>query len=215
MKVIGFNGSPRKTWNTATLLKNALKGAETQGAITELVNLYELDYKGCTSCYECKKINGKSYGKCALKDDLTPYLDNINSYDALILGSPNYIGTISGMAKMFLERLVYPYVTYSEDFPSTLFNDKLKIGFIYSMGSQESWMKTMNYDKVAYELKGLFEMIFGETELLIVNDTCMFEDYSKFFSERFDPEAKAKRRRDIFPLDCKKAFQMGINLVSY
>ncbi|WP_321421121.1 flavodoxin family protein [uncultured Methanobacterium sp.] len=210
MKVIAFNGSPRKEWNTATLLKNALEGAASQGAETELVHLYDLDYSGCTSCYECKRINSKSYGKCALNDDLTPFLDNINDYDAIFLGSPNYIGTISGMAKLFIERLVYPYVTYSKDFPSTLFKDELKIGFIYTMGSQDSWMKAMNYDKVAYDLKGLFEMIFGESEVLIVNDTLMFDDYSKYVSERFDPDAKAKRKKEVFPLDCEKAFKMGL-----
>lgn len=113
MKVIAFNGSPRKEWNTATLLKKALQGAASQGAETELVHLYDLNYSGCTSCYECKRINSKSYGKCVLNDDLTPFFSNINNYDAIFLGSPNYIGTISGMTKLFLERLVYPYVTYT------------------------------------------------------------------------------------------------------
>lgn len=46
MKVIAVNGSPRKGGNTATLLRNALKGAETKGAATELINLYELEFKG-------------------------------------------------------------------------------------------------------------------------------------------------------------------------
>ncbi len=50
MKVFAFNGSPRKEWNTATLLKKALKGAEPPGAETELVHLYDLKYKGCISC---------------------------------------------------------------------------------------------------------------------------------------------------------------------
>lgn len=31
MKVIAVNGSPRKGWSTATLLKNALEGAKEQG----------------------------------------------------------------------------------------------------------------------------------------------------------------------------------------
>lgn len=209
MKVVAFNGSPRKERNTATLLKKALEGAASQGAETELVHLYDLNYSGCISCYECKRINGKNYGKCILEDDLTPFLSNINSYDAIFLGSPNYIGTISGMAKLFIERLVYPYVAYTKDFPATLFKDKMKVGFIYTMGSQNSWMKAMNYDKVAYDLKGLFEMMFGESEVLIVNDTSMFDDYSKYLTERFDPEAKAKRRKEVFPKDCEKAFKMG------
>jgi multimeric flavodoxin WrbA len=54
MKAIGVNGSPRKKWNTATLLKKALEGAASEGAKTGLVHLYDLDYKGCISCFACK-----------------------------------------------------------------------------------------------------------------------------------------------------------------
>ncbi len=51
MKVIAINGSPRKRWNTATLLEKALEGAASQGAETELIHLYDIDFKGCTSCF--------------------------------------------------------------------------------------------------------------------------------------------------------------------
>jgi hypothetical protein len=73
MKVIAFNGSPRKDWNTAALLGKALEGAASQGAETELFHLYDLNYKGCVSCFACKTRNGKSYGRCAVKDDLTSW----------------------------------------------------------------------------------------------------------------------------------------------
>ena len=46
MKVMAVNGSPRKKWNTATLLGKALKGAASKGAETELVHLYDLNFKG-------------------------------------------------------------------------------------------------------------------------------------------------------------------------
>jgi len=59
MKVIAINGSPRKKWNTATLLEKALAGAASQGAETELMHLYDLNYKGCISCFACKTIGGK------------------------------------------------------------------------------------------------------------------------------------------------------------
>ena len=46
MKVMAFNGSPRKKkWNTVTLLKSALEGAASVGAETELVQLYDLGEK--------------------------------------------------------------------------------------------------------------------------------------------------------------------------
>ena len=49
MKVIAINGSPRRNWNTATLLEKTLEGAASEGAETELIHLYDLDFKGCIS----------------------------------------------------------------------------------------------------------------------------------------------------------------------
>ena len=57
-KVIAINGSPRKTWNTATLLEHALSGARSAGAETELIHLYDLDFKGCVSCF-CLQAQGR------------------------------------------------------------------------------------------------------------------------------------------------------------
>jgi hypothetical protein len=74
MRAIAVNGSPRKNWNTASLLEHALTGAAKNGAETELVHLYDLDFKGCISCFACKKIGGKSYGRCAVSDGVTPIL---------------------------------------------------------------------------------------------------------------------------------------------
>ena len=51
MKAIAINGSPRKDWNTATLLKKSLEGAASVGAETKLIHLYDLSFKGCYSCF--------------------------------------------------------------------------------------------------------------------------------------------------------------------
>ncbi len=75
MKVVAINGSPRKKWNTATLLEKVLEGAASEGAETEMIHLYDLNFKGCTSCFACKVKDGKNYGKCTIKDDLTLVLE--------------------------------------------------------------------------------------------------------------------------------------------
>jgi hypothetical protein len=58
----------------------------------------------------------------------------------------------------------------------------------------------------------ILERIFGASESLCVYDTYQFEDYSKVYAPRFDPEKKARRRREVFPLDCQRAFEMGSRL---
>ena len=212
MKVIAVNGSPRKNWNTATLLQKALDGAASQEAETEIFHLYELNYKGCVSCFACKTKNGKSYGMCAVKDDLTSILKKIDKVDAIILGAPIYYGTVTGEMKSFMERLMFPYSTYTDP-PGTLFSRKIRTGFIYTMNVPEEMVKARGYDRY-FNANGMtLERIFGSSEALCSYDTYQFEDYSKYVAPRFDPIKKAKRRAEVFPKDCENAFAMGARLV--
>jgi multimeric flavodoxin WrbA len=211
MKVIAFNGSPRKKWNTATLLNKALEGAALQGADTERVHLYDLNFRGCLSCFACKTKGGPSYGKCAARDDLTPILKKVEETDAFILGSPIYFGTVSGEMRSFMERLMFPYHVYTYP-PRSLFPRKIHTGFIYTMNAPEEWMKKLGYDKIIVSNERTLKTIFGASESLFSFDTYQFEDYSKVVVESFDPEKKAERRREVFPIDCQKAFEMGIRL---
>ena len=208
MKIIAFNGSPRKEWNTGTLLKKALEGAESQGAKTELIHLYDLDYKGCISCFACKEKGGKSYGRCVVKDGLKPIFRNIETADALIFGSPIYLGNITGEMQSFLERLVFPYLTYTDP-PESLFPKKIQSGFIYTMGLTEELMNEFGYNQRFAGTSRFLARIFGSSETLLSFDTYQFEDYSKVVATRFNPEEKLKRRQEIFPKDCQKAFEMG------
>ena len=213
MHVIAINGSPRKNWNTATLLNKALEGASSQGATTELIHLYGLNFKGCVSCFACKLKGGKSYGKCAYKDDLTPVLEKIESADAVILGSPIYFSEVTGEMRSFMERLIFPYLVYDKNY-SSLNEKKKPIGLIYTGNVPESMMKEVEYDRILSRYENLFEKFMGPTESLFVTDTYQFSDYSKYVATAFDESAKAKRRQEEFPKDCEKAFEMGIRFVS-
>ena len=79
MKFFAVNGSPRPNCNTAQLLDRALEGVLEicPDAQTERINLYDFPFHGCRSCFACKRINGKNYGRCVQKDDLKPILDKI------------------------------------------------------------------------------------------------------------------------------------------
>ena len=108
MKVIGFNGSPRKGGNTVTLVKSVLKGAEERGAEVRLVNLHELNMKGCLACEGCKK----DLGKCVQKDDLSPILQELGECDAIVLGTPVYWWHVNPQLKMPTDRF---YSYFSEE----------------------------------------------------------------------------------------------------
>jgi multimeric flavodoxin WrbA len=216
MEVIAFNGSPRKTWNTATLLQKALEGAASKGAATKLIHLYDLDFKGCMSCFGCKTKGRASYGKCAVKDDLTPILNDINNADAIILGSPIYFWSISGEMRSFMERLMFPLYRYRKDNDAsqTLFPKTIDTGFIYTMNSPAQRIEELGYEKQISVTEGFMKRIFGRSESLVCCDTYQFDDYSKIDQERFDPEERAAKRKQQFPQDCQKAFDMGAKFAS-
>ena len=212
MNVIAVNGSPRKDFNTGTLLKWAVDGALSKGATAEIVHLYDLNYKGCISCFNCKLKNGKSYGRCSVKDDLEPVLRKIEEADALILGSPIYFSNVTGQMRCFIERLLFPYLVYDEQY-STLFKRKIPVGFIYTMGVNEKMMDDLSYKKIFERTEFSLARMFGSIETLYVTDTYQFKTYSNYVAPKFDVEAKAKRRAQEFPKDCQKAFEMGERFV--
>ncbi|MDU0460736.1 MAG: flavodoxin family protein [Geobacteraceae bacterium] len=211
MQVIGINGSPRKQWNTATLVAKALEGAAAQGAQTELFHLYDLDFKGCTSCFACKTRGGKSYGRCAMQDGLTPVLDRIATADALVVGSPIYFGSVTGETRSFIERLLFPYLTYTVPY-GTLFPKKLATAFIYTMNVTEERSREFGYEYFIKMDERYTQLLLGSAESLCAFDTCQVDDYSKVVIESFDPVHKAKRRSEALPLDCQRAFEMGRRL---
>lgn len=212
MRLIAFNGSPRKKGNTAALLEHACKGAKSEGAQVELIHLYDLDYKGCISCFACKRIGGKSYGHCAQNDDLTPIFKKIEAADAILVGSPIYYAITTGETRCFLERLMYQYSVYDKE-RSTLFGKKIRTGFIYTAGAKEEMVKEMGFDRNAQATEMAMARIFGSCESMFVTDTLQFDDYAKYVSTLFDPAAKKKHRDEQFPLDCEKAYELGARLV--
>lgn len=208
MNLVAVNGSPRKKWNTGLLLEKVVEGAQAAGMDAKLVHLYGLDYKGCTSCFACKRIGGPCYGRCAMRDGLTPLLDEIHGADALVLGSPVYFGGETGMARCFLERAAFQYFTYTNP-PGTLFARRIRTAVVYDMGIPEEGMAAMGYSYFMDQTSRFLDTAFGPCERLTVNDTLQFDDYSAYTSSAFDADAKMKRHREVFPQDLARAFDLG------
>lgn len=138
MKICAINGSPRKRGNTARLLSWALDGVKNarEDAETELINLYDLSFTGCRSCFSCKRVNGPSYGRCAVKDDIAPVLGKLADADGVILGSPVYFMGLSGMMRCFLERWLYPYLVYDAA-RSSIAPKRMATAMFYTMNVTE------------------------------------------------------------------------------
>ena len=117
-KVVILNGSPRKNWNTCKMCESFAKGARESGAQADIINLYDIDFKGCRSCFACKLKGGKSFGKCSYPDELTPILDEISKSDGIVLASPIYFAEVTGVVRSLIERLFFPFMEYKEGMPS-------------------------------------------------------------------------------------------------
>ncbi len=211
MRVIALNGSPRKNWNTATLLQKALEGAKGQGAETELIHLYELSYRGCTSCFSCKRKGGRR-GVCAMQDDLTPVLEKLRAADAILFGSPIYFMNLSSSMSACLERFLFPGTIYHDAVP-TVFKKSIATGFIYTMNMTAEQVES-------YELKQKWDIYHFFTKILLgiqpkvlyAYDTYQFPDYAAYESSKFSVAQKEKQRAEQFPVDCEQAFALGAAL---
>jgi hypothetical protein len=52
----------------------------------------------------------------------------------------------------------------------------------------------------------------GSSESLLIAETYQFDDYSKVVSSLFNLEERTKRRKDNFPFDCEKAYELASRL---
>ena len=195
------------------MLEHALSGAVSKGAKTEIVHLYDYDFKGCHSCFACKTRGGKSYGRCAVRDGITPVLEKIHDEaDALILGTPVYFGTMTGMMRSFTERLMFPYLVYAIP-RASLFPRKIKTAYVYTMNCGEEQFDEVKYPVHIGSNEWALGAIFGTSpESLTALATKQFDDYSKYVFSIGDPVERVKNAEKTFPEDCKKAYELGVRL---
>lgn len=99
LKVLAFNGSPRKGGNTATLLASLAEGVVEGGGEIEIIRTCKLAMQPCIACGGCDET-----GQCVLTDEMTAIYDKIITADRLVLASPIYFYGISAQAKAVVDR---------------------------------------------------------------------------------------------------------------
>lgn len=102
MKVIAFNGSPRKDGNTGILIKHSFKRMEAEGVECELVNLGGQVIRGCTACFKCREVLNK---RCAVDTDIVNVcIEKMLEADGIIIGSPTYFAGLTAETKALIDR---------------------------------------------------------------------------------------------------------------
>jgi multimeric flavodoxin WrbA len=102
MKVIAFNGSPRRDGNTFRLIQHVFAALNKEGIETELVQVGGNLIHGCTACFQCFKNKD---GRCVQKDDvINDCIAKMQAADGIVLATPTYFADVTPELKALIDR---------------------------------------------------------------------------------------------------------------
>lgn len=148
MKIIGLTASPHKNGNTAWAVETILDGAKERSAETRSWYFSDLNIKPCKGCLACVKSD-----RCAIDDDMQQLYAALQKSDALILGSPVYMGQMSGQAKIFTDRLFAQISPrFSPKFKEKNAGKKLVLVFTQGNPDPDMFQAYFDYTKRVFQL---------------------------------------------------------------
>ncbi|MFA9397296.1 MAG: flavodoxin family protein [Clostridiaceae bacterium] len=104
MKVVAFNGSPKKEGNTFQGIKIVAEELEKEGIEVEIIHVGNKNIRGCLACNGCVRNKDE---KCVIDDEVNGWIQKMKNADGIILGSPVHYSAIGGTMKSFLDRAFY------------------------------------------------------------------------------------------------------------
>lgn len=105
MKVVAFNGSPKKDGNTNLAIEMVASELKKEGIEVEIIHVGNKLIQGCMACNACMKNKDE---KCIIKgDDVNEWIQKMKEADGIILGTPVHYAAIGGTMKSFLDRAFY------------------------------------------------------------------------------------------------------------
>lgn len=97
--VLGLAGSPRRQANSTILLDEVLKGAIEKGGKVEKIILNDYRIRPCQACGGCTET-----GECIQNDDMEGLYPKLLTAGIIVLATPVYFYSVSGVAKAFIDR---------------------------------------------------------------------------------------------------------------
>jgi multimeric flavodoxin WrbA len=160
MKILGIIASPRKNGNTAWAVDKILKGAQEQGAKTRSWYFSGHDIEPCRGCLCCH--DGKDTG-CIIDDDMQELYNAIDEADAIVLGSPVYMGQMSAQAKIIIDRLFAQISPrFSPNYKERVSKKKLLLVFTQGNPDPELFREYFDYTRK------IFQMLEFDTKEVVV-----------------------------------------------
>ena len=183
--VLIVNGATRINGNTDILVGKIIDGAKNAGLNPNLIELRNKNISNCIGCYKCLRES-----ECNFQDDMTEIRNQINAVELMILASPLYWCSVTGLMKTFLDRLFFYYHLQNK-------------GLIE--GKKAIIVTPMNQKNVDYESEVLMEFYNRLLSCLGVKIVNMF-----FFSDIMEKGSVLKK-----PEYLKQAYEIGMNLKDF
>ena len=131
MKILGLEGSSREDGNTEKLVKTILESAKENGAEVNFYKLIKMNISICLGCFNCRET-----GTCVTDDDMKFLLEEIQTSDGIILGSPVYLWQVTGQTKLFMDRLI-PFIRPDL---TTRLKGKKRLFMVFTQGNPDKKM---------------------------------------------------------------------------
>jgi len=161
MKVLAINGSPNRKGNTQNIVNAILKGIKKNDHSTKVVHLYDLEIKNCLACKNANKIHLEK--DCIHDDDFkNRLLPEIRKADLIILGSPVYMGHITGIVKTMFDRF---YTFVLDDFNIRDLEKKKFITVVTSGAPSDTFRDVSDYLE-----KWLGEFFFKMKKIAVIHE---------------------------------------------
>ncbi|MDO4538302.1 MAG: flavodoxin family protein [Coriobacteriales bacterium] len=200
MKIYALCASPRKRWNSDQMLDAFVEGVCEQApeAEVEKFYLYDLDFKGCRSCFGCKLAKGD--GSCVVRDSIHDLLIDIRKSDGFVYAAPIYFCDIPGQLRAFLERLMYPGPVGRE----------LPVAAVYAMNANEHGWEAAIAPTIGV-LHNYFQGNFGAQprEVIRAFDTMQRKPSDRYKPSKADHERKVARHDEVWPSELQRTREAG------
>ena len=130
-KVLIINGSPRKSKNCHSVVKELVKKFEENEINYKVLDIYKMDIDYCTACGACEKT-----GYCRIKDDMTPIYEEFNKSIGTITVSPMYFSSVSTKVKTVVDRTQAFFSSKYVLGKPSIDRDKFRLGMYIAIGGQ-------------------------------------------------------------------------------
>ena len=105
MKVVAFNGSPKKQGNTWHAISMVAAELEKENIATEIIHVGNKLIRGCSACGQCSENKNE---QCVLTgDEVNDWIQKMKHADGIIFGSPVHYAAMAGTMKSFMDRAFY------------------------------------------------------------------------------------------------------------